>query len=181
MPVSRGTTALVATRHATELDVDDLVAMHGRCSPDTLHRRFHAPLHRVSPRLVRDLVSPPGGWSVLAEQHGVPVAHGVAGMLYPGVVEVGLLVEDGAQGAGIGSRLVGELAAEATDRGFRDLVCLAQGDHESIVATVRSAGLDCVAALHDELLEVVVPLHAQPVALMRVGAGPQRSSERHAS
>ena len=61
------TIALVRTRTATlDDDVARVVALHARCSPATLHRRFHVPVPEVHDRLVRRLIAPPGGWSVLA-------------------------------------------------------------------------------------------------------------------
>lgn len=152
------TTTLVGTRHATQQDVARLVALHRRCSPDTLHRRFHGPFVAVPARLVEQLVSPPGGWSVVAERGDDLVGHGCAGPLEPGVVEVGLLVEDAHQGSGVGTLLIRDLAHEAADRGFRTLVCLAQPDNDAVVRTVRRAGLDCVAVRRDGLLEVQVVL-----------------------
>lgn len=154
------TTTLVGTRHATRHDVTRLVALHGRCSSDTLHKRFHVPLAAVTPRLVEQLVAPPGGWSIVAEQHGELVGHGCAGPLEPGVVEVGLLVEDARQGAGVGALLTRDLAVEATRRGFATMVCLAQPDNDAVLRTVRRAGLPCATVRRDGLLEVRVSLDA---------------------
>jgi len=159
------TTTLVRTRHATRHDVPRLVALHHRCSPDTLHKRFHVPVTAVTPRLVEQLVEPPGGWSVVAEQHGDLVGHGCAGPLEPRVVEVGLLVEDARQGTGVGVRLTRDLALEATRRGFETMVCLAQPDNEAVLRTVRGAGLRCTAVRRHGLLEVRVSLPARSRAL----------------
>jgi GNAT superfamily N-acetyltransferase len=161
------TTTLVRTRHTTTHDVAALVAMHRRCSPDTLHRRFHVPVHDVPPRVVEQLVAPPGGWSIVAEQCDDLVGHGSAGPLSPGVVEVGLVVEDAHQGTGIGALLIRDLAVEASRRGFSTMVCLAQPDNDSVVRTVRRAGLDCVPVLVDGLLEVSVALPARRSRLRR--------------
>jgi GNAT superfamily N-acetyltransferase len=161
------TTTLVRTRHATAHDVAPLVAMHRRCSPDTLHRRFHVPVAHVPARLVEQLVAPAGGWSIVAERRDDVVGHGCAGPIAPGVVEVGLLVEDAHQGTGIGVRLIRDLAGEASRRGFSTLVCLAQADNESVVRTVRRAGLDCVPTRRDGLLEVTVALPSRRGRLRR--------------
>jgi GNAT superfamily N-acetyltransferase len=155
------TTALVRTRTATLDDVEPVVALHARCSPATLHRRFHTPLTEVDDRLVRRLLEPPRGWSVVAEQCGKVVGLGCAGALSRTELEVGLLVEDAHQGIGIGSRMLRELAREAGERGYRTLVCLAEAANESVLPTVRSAGLDGVASVTDGLLEIVAPLPAR--------------------
>ncbi len=152
------TTSLVRTRHATAHDVTALVAMHGRCSSDTLRRRFHTPVAQVSARLVEELVTPLDGWSVVAEQCDDLVGLACAGPLAPGVVEVGLLVEDAHQGTGIGARMTRELALEASLRGYSTLVCLTQPDNDSVERTVRRAGLDCATSRGDGVLEVVAAL-----------------------
>ena len=108
-----------------------------------------------------------GGWSIVAEQCDLMVGHGCAGPLSPGVVEVGLVVEDAHQGTGIGARLTRDLAVEASRRGFSTMVCLAQPDNDSVVRTVRRAGLDCVPTLADGLLEVQVALPARRGGLQR--------------
>ncbi len=163
----RMTISLVRTRYATLDDVEAVVALHARCSPDTLRRRFHAPVTSVPERLVRQLVAPRGGWSVLAEQCGGLVGLGCAGPLSPTRLEVGLLVEDAHQGTGVGSRMLRELAGDASARGYRDLVCLAEPDNDSVLPTVRRAGLEGVPSWVDGLLEVVVPLPARRRGLTR--------------
>lgn len=155
------TTALVRTRHPTRHDVPALVDLHRRCSPATLHSRFHVPVGAVSARIVEQLVAPTGGWSLVAEQRGAPVGLGCAGPVAPGVLEVGLLVEDAHQGTGIGTRLTRDLAREATRRGFHTLLCLSLTDNVTIVPTLRRAGLDASARRRDGLLEVVAALPAR--------------------
>ena len=161
------TTALVRTRPATPDDVDAVVALHDRCSPETLRRRFHVPVPHVPPRLAHQLVAPPGGWSVLAERCGEVVGLACAGPLSRTSAEVGILVEDLSQGTGVGSRLLRELSQKASARGFRTLVCLTEPDNESVLRTVRRAGLEGVPALVDGVLEVVVRLPSRPSDLQR--------------
>jgi GNAT superfamily N-acetyltransferase len=161
------TTALVRTRTATLDDVEPVVALHARCSPATLHRRFHVPVTKVHERLARRLIAPPRGWSVVAEQCGQVVGLGCAGPLSRTELEVGLLVEDAHQGSGVGARMLRELAREGSVRGYRAIICLAESDNESVLPTVRRAGLDGVATVVDGLLEIVVPLPLRPRGLRR--------------
>jgi GNAT superfamily N-acetyltransferase len=160
------TTSLVRTRLAGPDDVDAVQALHDRCSPDALHRRFHVPTTRVSRRAVEQLVAPPRGWSLVAEQCDEVVGLGCVGELSPDALEVGLLVEDAQQGRGIGARLLRDLASEAAARGYRHLLCVAQPDNEAAVATVRRAGLSSRQELSDGLLEIVVPLTAERADLL---------------
>ena len=161
------TTALVRTRTATLDDVEAVVALHARCSPETLHRRFHVPVTEVHDPLACRLIAPPRGWSVVAEQCGQVVGLGCAGPLSRTELEVGLLVEDARQGSGVGSRMLRELAREGRLRGYRAIICLAESGNESVLPTVRRAGLDGVATLVDGLLEIVVPLPVRPRGLLR--------------
>lgn len=161
------TTSLVRTRYATSEDVDAVVALHGRCSADTLQRRFHVPVDRVHEGLARQLIAPQHGWSMLAEQGDRVVGLACAGPLSSTAIEVGLLVEDRQQGTGIGSRMLRDLASDAVTRGYRSIVCLAEPDNESVLPTVRRAGLEGVPSIADGVLEVVVPLPARRRGLRR--------------
>jgi GNAT superfamily N-acetyltransferase len=152
------TVSLVRTRLAGPDDVAAVQALHDRCSPDALHRRFHVPTPRLTRRDVEQLVVPRRGWSVVAEQCDEVVGHGCVGELAPGVLEVGLLVEDAQQGRGIGARLLRDLAVQASERGYRQLVCVAQADNDQVLRTVRRAGLPARHERCDGLLEVVVAL-----------------------
>ena len=152
------TTCLVRTRTATAHDLAAVVDLHARCSPEALHRRFHAPLGALPPRLALQLICPVGGWSLLAERAGQVLAMACAGPLSTDDVEIGLLVEDASQGLGIGARLVRELAAEATRRGYRRVHCLTLPDNEAVLGTLRKAGLPFEAAHVDGLLQVLMPL-----------------------
>jgi ribosomal protein S18 acetylase RimI-like enzyme len=159
------TTSLVRTRYA---DADDVAAVQGlydRCSPQTLEHRFHMPVRSVSPTVVGELLSPRRGWSLLAEQGEEVVGHGCAGETSPEQVEIGLLVDDAFQGTGVGSRLMRDLAATAAERGYRSLVCCVAPDNQSVLPTVRRAGLPHVSAYVDGVVEIVVPLLEHPARL----------------
>ena len=159
------TTTLVRTRHAGVHDLEQVLAMHRRCSPETLHRRFHVPMPSVPERLVRRLLSSGPGWSVLAEQCEEVVGIASAGPLNPSEVEVGLLVEDPHQGTGVGTRLMRDIAHEARNRGYTGLVCITQPDNDSVLRTVRRAGLDGTPTWADGVMEIAIPLAAREVSL----------------
>jgi GNAT superfamily N-acetyltransferase len=152
------TTSLVRTRYAARDDTPAVLDLYERCSRETLRRRFHQPLARVPERLVRGLVEPPHGWSLLAEQGEAVVGHGCAAPLSATTVEVGLLVDDAVQGTGVGTRLVRDLAASAAARGFAGLVCSVEPDNEAVLRTVRRAGLDGTPAYVDGVVEIRVEL-----------------------
>lgn len=159
------TTSLVRTRYATDDDVAAVQQLYDRCSPHTLERRFHVPVTKVSPALVRELVSPRQGWSMLAQQGEEIVGHGCAGETSPERVEVGLLVDDAFQGTGVGTRLMRDLAATAAERRYRSLVCCVAPDNLSVLPTVRRAGLPHVSSYVDGVVEIEVPLLEHPARL----------------
>jgi GNAT superfamily N-acetyltransferase len=161
------TTTLVRTRYAGVGDLQQVLAMHRRCSPETLHRRFHVPMPEVPERLVRRLLSSTTTWSLLAEQRDEAVGLACAGPLSPTEVEVGLLVEDAHQGTGVGTRLMRDIATEARLRGYTGLICSTQPDNDSVIRTVRRAGLDGVPTWSDGLMEIAIPLAARTSALER--------------
>ena len=75
-------------------DMELVEAMHRRCSDHSLYRRFHTPLPRVSARMVRQMLVPNKGWSLLGQHQGDVVGFASAAPVSDSVVEVGLLVED---------------------------------------------------------------------------------------
>jgi GNAT superfamily N-acetyltransferase len=161
------TTTLVRIRYAGVHDLEQVTAMHRRCSAETLHRRFHVPLPSVPERLVRRLLTSTSGWTLVAEQCGEVVGMACAGPLSDQEVEVGLLVEDAHQGTGVGTRLLRDVASEARTRGYTRLTCFTQPDNDSMLRTVHRAGLDGVQTWSDGLLEVAVPLGSRATGLER--------------
>lgn len=152
------TTTLVRTREATADDLADVLTMFNGCSAATLESRFHVPVVHVPERVVRQLLVPPGGWSLLAQQGQEVVGHACAAPVTPAAVEIGLLVDDAVQGTGVGTRLVRELATTARERGFSSLTCSVAPDNDAVLATVRRAGLSGVSRYEDGVVEIEVPL-----------------------
>ncbi len=160
----------LVVRHGTADDVDALVGLHQRCSPETLERRFHAAAPRVSATAARQLLEPPRGWSLLAVQPARHLMHVMgagddevvatvcAGELEPGVLEIGVLVRDDRQGEGIGSALVRRVAEEAAERGYRTMVAVTQPDNHGVPRMLGRAGLAFVPRVHAGLLELRIPL-----------------------
>ncbi|MFI5623199.1 GNAT family N-acetyltransferase [Nocardioides sp. NPDC051685] len=132
----------VATRPVRS---DDLVAferMWFRLSEETIYRRFHAPIRRLSLKLRRYLVD------VDHRDHDalVAVAGGevIAVARYhrcadePAAAEVAVLVEDAWQGHGLGVRMLRELACLASRRGIDVLTGDVQSDNLRMLGLVRS-------------------------------------------
>ncbi|MEU6136634.1 GNAT family N-acetyltransferase [Nocardioides sp. NPDC047086] len=130
---------------------DDLVAferMWSRLSEETIYRRFHAPVRRLSLKLRRYLVD------VDHRDHDALVAISggevIAVARYhrcaeePAAAEVAVLVEDAWQGRGLGARMLRELACLASRRGIDVLTGDVQSDNLRMLGLVRSL-LDAAA------------------------------------
>ena len=149
-------------RLGTVADATALVAMHERCSSETVCRRYHAPLPRLSPRLARAMLEPTGGLSLVITVGDEIVG---MGMLAPDPTsadgtdaEVGLLVEDRWQRQGHGTRLLRALVVEAATRGLRTLTCQVRPDNEAVLPTISRAELHARVSAADGLTVYRVPV-----------------------
>jgi predicted N-acetyltransferase YhbS len=168
----------VVLRRGTLADAAAVVAMHGRCSADTVHRRYHAPMPRVSSRFARRLLAPDGGLSVVATVGTTVVG---IGMLAPEHVEpdgpvcrveAGLMVEDRWQRRGLGTRLLHELAVAAAQSGHDEITCLVQPRNDAVLRAVRRAGLRALVSREDGVDRCRIPVVGLDVP------GPQEPRER---
>jgi GNAT superfamily N-acetyltransferase len=147
----------VVVRRGSVRDVDELIAMHDRCSAETVLRRYHAPVPRMSPRLAQTLLEPADGLSLLVMSGAQVVA---AGMLASGPAgpELALMVEDRWQRHGLGTRLLLHLAEEAARRGVTSMVCHVQPHHQAVLSTVRRAGLRASVSVVDGVTQYEIPV-----------------------
>jgi len=158
---------LLAIRPGAGHDADAVQAMHNRCSEETLHLRFHAPLPGVSPLMVRQMLEPENGWSLVAVGRDRVVGLACAAPVSASAVEVGLLVEDRHQRQGIGSRLLHELAVAAADRGYQRIECRALPENGAALATLRRARLIGRVTWNDGLIHVSTPVRRMPRSDLR--------------
>ena len=140
----------VVVRTATSADVDAVVAMHERCSAETLQRRYHAPTLRVGRSLALALLEPAGGTSMVLEADGHVVGVGLLAV-GPDGPELGLMVEDRWQRQGHGTRLLRALSVEAAERGAVELSCAVLPDNEAVLRTIRRSGLRALVSYADGL------------------------------
>ncbi|MGY1641708.1 GNAT family N-acetyltransferase [Geodermatophilus sp. SYSU D00703] len=131
----------VTTRPVRPDDGPRFCRLWSRLSPETVYRRFHAPLHRppqgALPHLVavdhdlrEALVAEVGG-------EGVGVARYDRSPADPATAELAVVVEDGWQGVGVGRQLLRELVELAGRRGVVTLTADVQEDNDSAVGLVR--------------------------------------------
>jgi GNAT superfamily N-acetyltransferase len=113
-----------------------LVRMGQRCSSGTLAGRFGTPLAGLSPRLARRLLAEGPALVVQVGHEIVALATLTTGE----PAEVALLVEDGWQNRGVGTRLLGLAARLAKARGAGELR-LAAAAEQQVVRMSAASGL----------------------------------------
>jgi len=157
----------LATRPVRSDDGPRFCRLWDRLSPDTVYRRFHAPLH--SP--------PPGAQRLVEVDHDVrealvavvgPDVVGVArydrSPADPTTAEIAVLVEDAWQGVGVGRQLVQELTQLAGRRGVRTFTATVQPDNDRVVGLIRRLLPGSRFTRAYDVLEVESPL-ASPVPI----------------
>lgn len=138
-------------------DVPALVAMHARCSAETVHRRYHAPVPHLSPRLARALLAPRRGLSMVATVGDEVVGVGILAF-EDETADLGIMVEDRWQRKGHGTRLLRALAAAAAEQGVETMTCLVQPDNRAVLATVHRARLRAKVSFADGFSRYTVPI-----------------------
>ena len=112
-----------------------------RLSPDTVYRRFHAPLHGLPPEAVERLVTVDHDLreAVVGLVGGevVGVARYDRSPADPATAEFAIVVEDAWQGVGLGRQLLVELVDLAADRGVRRLTATVQQDNDRVIGLIR--------------------------------------------
>ena len=176
----------VSVRPAEAADGAALRAMFDRCTPSTRYRRFHGPVKSLPERYLADALSgspfhyalvacpepvkdrdsgpgpapnrpsAPGGGAIVALASCRTVDEGAA--------ELGVLIEDAWQRRGLGTGLIGDLAAHAANVGLRVLEAQLLAEQAWIASLLRPHG-DCrLRSTWSGVLEVSVRLPVGPAA-----------------
>jgi GNAT superfamily N-acetyltransferase len=133
--------AVVSTRPVRAEDVARFVRLWTRLSPDTVYRRFHAPLRRLPETEVRRLVNVD---HELREAIVAVVRDEVVGVArYDRSPEdlrnatFAVVVEDAWQGQGLGRRLLSELTELAGSRGVDAFTASVQADNRRMLRLIQ--------------------------------------------
>ncbi|SEQ49378.1 Acetyltransferase (GNAT) family protein [Lentzea xinjiangensis] len=138
-------------------DEDAVADLHARCSMRTLFNRYHSGMRTVPRRWLHRLLNPPRGTTVLAQCADRVVALGqLIQTGTPDCAEVSLLVEDAWQHRGVGTALLGALAADARAAGYSELVAWCLPTETALVRTAAKAGLPATTRREDGLLRVSI-------------------------
>lgn len=145
----------VTVRFASDDDLDEIVAMHERCSAESRQRRYLAGSAGPLPAQLRGQLS--SGYTLVAvfEDASSTVAQASGAGALPGTsrivavgnlqwdgleAEVGLLVEDAWQQRGLGTALLRRAAHLATAAGSEVLYSHTRGDDSAMIHTMRRLG-----------------------------------------
>ncbi|WP_441248555.1 GNAT family N-acetyltransferase [Kitasatospora sp. McL0602] len=134
--LSRAAGADLTVRRADATDKDAALAMHRRCSPDALRKRYHGPVGDAD-RHLDHLLDPRHGQTLAVEAPDgrlVALAHL---MWDDDSAEVALLVEDDWQRRGLGFDLLRRMAALALEAGVPSVYAVTHASNTGLIATMR--------------------------------------------
>jgi GNAT superfamily N-acetyltransferase len=126
------------TRRATTADLDGLVAMHDRCSADSLYQRYLTGGRGPGPKILARLLDPAFGQTHVVLSGASIVASG--NLARDGdSVEAALLVEDAWQRRGVGTALFALLLREAAAAGYSSVLLHTHASNLGIQRMIRRA------------------------------------------
>ncbi|WP_151772201.1 GNAT family N-acetyltransferase [Streptomyces abyssomicinicus] len=156
-------------RRAGPGDLEAAKALHTRCSPQTLRRRYHGPVGDAD-RYLRHLLSPNFGRTLVVETtrgHVVGLGH----LLWDGdETEVALLVEDAWQRRGIGGELLYRLVRMAAEAGCGAVYAVTQASNTGMLAAMRGLELPLEYQVEEGTLVITARVEPVPAALPQCGA-----------
>ena len=169
------TAARPAVRLATFDDTAALVRMHERCSADSIYRRYATPLTRIDDRFARRLLLA-GNGALVAGVGDEVVGIASISTCENGIAEVALLVQDGWQRQGIGTRLLSAAARLARGQGADEVVLRSRAHNPALMSLAFASGLRARIKLDGDTVVVTVgvdglkPLTMVPAATARPDA-----------
>lgn len=126
------------TRRATYADLDGLVAMHGRCSSDSLYQRYLTGGRGPGAAILARLLDPARGQTFVVAAGRNIVASG--NLARDGdSVEAALLVEDAWQRQGVGTALFAYLLREAAAAGYATVILHTHASNLGVQRMIRRA------------------------------------------
>lgn len=158
----------VTTRPVRPADEVLFCRLWRRLSPDTVYRRFHAPVHRLPRETVRWLVTVDHDLreAVVAVVGGevVGVARYDRALDDLATAEVAVLVEDAWQGAGVGRQLLASLTELAVRRGVRTVTATVQPANRPALGLARRLLPRSTITADVDVLTVTSPLVPAPAS-----------------
>lgn len=147
-------------RESSLADLDAVVALHGRCSAETLYARYQAPLRMpMTTRLGRRLVLPDNGLGLVVQVKHELVGHGEL-LDIDGGWRFHLIIEDSWQGRGLETMVVKHAAGRAKGLGAGHLTFISAGSNDTLLRAVGGAGFVARVVRHEGNVHITVPLAA---------------------
>lgn len=153
--VSAGRSAAPVVRLAGFADTPALMRMHQRCSADSVYRRYGAPLTRIDDRFARRLLVN-GGGALVATVGDEVVGIASVSTCEAGIAEVAILVEDGWQRRGLGTRLLSSAARLSRGQGADDVVLRSRTHNPALMSLAFASGLRARIKLDGDTVVVTV-------------------------
>jgi GNAT superfamily N-acetyltransferase len=133
-----GSIAGALVRRATEADIDGLVAMHDRCSADSIYQRYLTAGRGPGALLLARLLDPAYGQTHIVTCGASVVASG--NLARDGdSAELALLVEDAWQRRGLGTALFALLLREAAAAGYSSVLLHTHASNLGVQRMIRRA------------------------------------------
>lgn len=131
-------------RPAVLADRPAVLEMFGRCTLETRYHRFHAPVRAIPGEYLTEALSgSPFHHALVVRPAGTDeriVALASCRVFAEGAAELGLLIEDGWQRRGLGTRLLADLVAHARQSGLRVLEAQLLAEQAWITGMLRRYG-----------------------------------------
>ena len=160
------TSSRVGVRLATFEDTRALVRMHGRCSADSIYRRYATPLTRIDDRFARRLLLA-GNGALVATVGDEVVGIASIGTCENAIAEVSLLVEDGWQRQGLGTQLLSGAARLARGQGASEVVLRSRTHNPALMSLAFASGLRARIKLDGDTVVVTVGVDGlKPLAMV---------------
>lgn len=180
-PVATHSGGGVAYREVVAADCDAMFSFLAGLSLRTRFLRFFAPASPPSPAVLRAMCG--GGRTtdaIVATHGGVVVAHGMAadsvspeGCL---VSDIGVVVADGWQNQGVGSRILDQVVARAMARGVSVLVMDVLPENKQMLAMISRRWAGAGYRFAGDAVTVRVYLPGVPTAKGACGGGDLRAA-----
>ncbi|HEU5001616.1 MAG TPA: GNAT family N-acetyltransferase [Actinomycetota bacterium] len=160
----------VRIRPVLPSDADQVLALFGRLSTESLARRFHG-VHRLRPSEARYFctVDYVASFGLVAEHGGGPSLRVVALANYfatrPGVAECAFCVDENLQGRGLGSILVEHLAEAAAEAGITTFEADVVGSNTAMLGVFGATGLPLEREVSAGEVHLEFPTSLTPAAL----------------
>ncbi|MDH6117769.1 RimJ/RimL family protein N-acetyltransferase [Kitasatospora sp. GAS204A] len=147
----------LTVRRARSDDRAAALAMHRRCSPATLRRRYHGPVADAD-RYLGHLLDPRHGQTLTVETADgrlVALAH----LMWDGdSAELAVLVEDAWQRRGLGLDLLRRMAALAAEAGVATVYAVTQAGNTALISAMRRLELPLDYQVTDGTLVITAHL-----------------------